>query len=154
MIGTVSTVRFGYAFIHSAGKYFFVHATQMPADDVGRRYLVSGEEVSFTVGQHNGRSVATNVELLQPRATEDLAGYYEEGQVSKVGHRGEFCYVLRPFGGCVMLHWKDVKNAQSKCEYGIKFFVGQEWRYEIAPPISGDDTDAWIAKNAVEICRN
>jgi cold shock CspA family protein len=96
--GYVSAVKFGYGFIQTDSKAYFVHASQMPCDDLGRRYLLPNEEVSFVVGTHNNRPCAMAVELLTPRAMA-TENEYEEGSVCKIGRRGEYCFVLRPYDG-------------------------------------------------------
>lgn len=150
MIGTVRTVNFGYAFIGCSAGLIFCHASEMPPDEVGRRYLLPGEKVSFELGQYNGRKRAVNVSLCVPREPVDLDTYYEEGEVKHVRSRGEYAFVLRPFGGAVMLHWHNVQSAQSYDNGHVKFFPGQQWRYAIAPPLDGDPDNAWLAVNAVE----
>jgi cold shock CspA family protein len=168
MTGKIKAVQFGYAFIRSDdGRDMFLHASEMPCDDVGRRYVLPDEEVTFEIGEHQARPCAKAVELVHPRPPADLNGYYEEGRVHKVGRQrdigersdpdfrpgiaGEWCFVHRPFGGVAYLHWRDVKSAQSRCSHGISFYVGQLWRYEIKPPLSGNDNDPWCCTNAVEI---
>jgi cold shock CspA family protein len=170
MQGTVKTVDFGFAFITAHGRDYFVHATEIPCDDIGRRFLLPGEAVEFDVGEHQGRTCAKNVELITPRALDyDPKTYFEEGDVVKVHvprvevddfdegecprkiPHGQWCYVLRPFGGSAYLHWRNVKSFQTSWEKGVKFYVGQRWRYAIRPPYSGKENDAWAAVDAVEV---
>lgn len=172
MTGKIVKAAFGFAFIQpdtNRGPNIFCHASEMPCDDIGRRYLLPDEMVTFDIGDHQGRTVAKNVELVHPRPVADLKGYFEEGCVHKVGRQrapegdaeedsvfqrpiiGEWCFVHRPFGGVGYLHWQNVKSSQSSCNNRISFFVGQLWRYEIKPPRNGNDNDAWQCINAVEL---
>jgi cold shock CspA family protein len=150
MIGTVCEANFGYAFISCPKGRIFCHATQMPIDEVGRRYLLPDEKVTFELGKHNGRTVASKVELCTPHEPVDIHSYLEEGQVQSVRANGGYAFISRPFGGVVMLNWRNVHRS---CENrrGIDFFPGQQWRYRIAPPINGIDTLAWLAVDAEEI---
>lgn len=151
MTGYVSEVKFGYVFISCRLGSIFCHASAMPVDEAGRRYLMLGEKISFDLDKHNGRTVAVNVELLNPREPVDLDSYCEEGTVHNVRNRGEYCFILRPFGGVAMLHWQNVRSCKSKCQYGVKFEYGQMWRYAIEPPLDGDEQRAWRAVDAIEV---
>ena len=153
MTGTVTNSQFGYSFIQTPeGADYFCHASEMPCDEIGRRYLVPGEGVVFEPSTHNGNAVAKNVQLTTARATEDLNGHFEEGAVSKVGPRGEYCFVLRPFGGACFLHWENVQHFFSTTELGrVRFYRGQQWRWQVAPPRGTREGEPWLAVSAVEL---
>jgi cold shock CspA family protein len=154
MIGTVNNSNFGYAFISGHdGTLYFAHATQMPEDEIGRHFLLSGEAVTFdTAPPRNGTrtALAVNVQLVVPREKVDLSGYFEEGEVSKVGFG--YAFVLRPFGGVAFLHWENVKHyfGQS-AKTRVRFCKGQKWRFEVASPRGTRQDEPWLAVNAVEI---
>jgi hypothetical protein len=106
----------------------FVHATQIPEDNLGRRYLIVGEKIKFDIGFNGGdtRTMAVNVELLSPRQDDDPAEYWEEGYVERL--KGPYGAIIkRPPGGWIFLH-RD--NAVTR----IAFEEFQVWRYRVAPP--------------------
>jgi cold shock CspA family protein len=152
MIGKVRTTNFGYAFIRCEDRNIFCHATQMPVDELGRKYLVPGEAVTFEIGKGPKGPMAVNVQLATPREKPDLLGYFEEGAVSKTTAHGYAAFVLRPFGGAAFLHWENVKHCFTKKENGhVWFYPGQRWRFEIASPIGTRADEPWLAKYAVEL---
>jgi cold shock CspA family protein len=151
--GRVQRVEFGYAFIKGEdGISYFAHATHMPCDEVGRRYLHSGEQVTFTPATVKGKPQAHNVQLVNPRPPVVVDGYTEEGEVKNVSAGGEYCFVLRPYGGVALLHRRNVKGCTQLTGFGEPVFVeGTRWEFGIAPPRINDDTRPWIAVNAVEL---
>ncbi len=152
MKGVVTQANVGYAFIASPGEDFFAHVSEVPTDEVGRRYLATGERIEFDA-QQTGKAYrcAVNVRILSPREPVDPDSYVEEGTVDKVSRHGDFCFVLRPHGGVAMLHADSVREVESKYDDGRPyFFKGQVWSYRLTPPLK-DEHRAWLAVNACEL---
>jgi cold shock CspA family protein len=156
MVGIVLRSHLGYAFIKcESGEVIFAHAAQMQTDEVGRRYLIAGEQVEFEIRKNDkpGRHehVAANIRILSPREPAP-ADYSEEGTVDKVSRNGDFCFVLRPYGGVAMLHRDAVRQYESKSEDGSPYFFREQvWSFSISPPII-DEHRAWLATDARELC--
>lgn len=149
MIGTVCEVQFGYAFIACGNRKYFCHASQMPIDEVGRRYLLPDEQVSLELTKHNDRLVAANVELCTPHEPVDLDSYFEDGHVQRICSGGACAFLLRPFGGAALLKWQNVVSYKSNAHYGVRFAPNQRWRYGIKRP--ADIGRPWLAVDAVEL---
>lgn len=151
MNGTVDNVQFAYAFVRGTDRLnYFVPAEQMPMDELGRRYLMPGEEVTFTPSTGDGRSgQARDIRLVTQRPP--VVGYYEEeGMVKHVAPSGEYCFVERPFGGVAMLHHRQVCGCNPHDEDDKTTFVrGQRWAFEIRRP--KDITRPWLAVHARQL---
>jgi cold shock CspA family protein len=158
MIATVHYSTVTYAIARSEeGNRVFVRGPEIPADEVGRRFLVRGERIEFDLGMRPGsnrepREQAVNVKLLSPRAPVNPDTHTEEGAVQSVSRKGDFCFIARPdCGDNVFLHIDNVDQCESKYEDGTPyFFVGQVWAYRVTPPLS-DKQKGWLAVNAKEL---
>lgn len=151
MNGKVNNVQFGYGFIEGDDKQkYFAHATEMPVDELGRRYLLPGEAVTFQPLIRCGNLQACGINLVTLRAP--FVGHYEEeGTVRNVAADGAYCFVLRPFGGVAMLHHRRVRECNFRDTWTNQpvFEPGQSWAFEIVRP--ADIARPWLAHNARQL---
>jgi cold shock CspA family protein len=151
MRGVVKNVEFAYGFITGQdGAEYFAPAVQMPFDELGRRYLLPGEEVKFVPCMGEGRrQQAHDITLVTPRAPHE-GHYVEEGDVCKVGGDGEYAFIRRPFGGVAMLHHRRVVSCKLRdIDNRPMFEPGQWWAFEIVKP--KDTARPWLANKAREM---
>lgn len=151
MRGIVGLVNVDYVHIFPTdreGNHFpntkpvFCHISQMPMDEVGRRYLCPREEVEFEIGEgRGGKSCAVDVELVVAREPVAIDDYWEDGQVGAV--RSGYAFVKRPYGGLAFLHKANVQQGS------INFVVGQWWRYKVECPVNPEQS--WLAMEAIEM---
>ena len=69
MLGIVSFYNrkrgWGFAIPADNSNDLFLHASQLPLD---HRYLIEGDEISFEIGERNGRPLALNIRIIKDAA--------------------------------------------------------------------------------------
>lgn len=150
MEGIVSNVvPAGYAFltVKDFDAQVFCGPADMPADSIGRKYLLLGESVSFELGSNEKGKVAKNIKLLSPRppVNIDIATHREIGTVLIV-HRGDHtCMLKRHGGGLAYLTIRDVREFPAGQR---SFQLGQIFEYNIKQRCTTDKRNEWLAINA------
>jgi hypothetical protein len=115
-----------FAFLRgNDGATYFCPVQNMPADEIGRKYLTAGEWVSFDLYESNKKLCARNVKVLSPRKPVPPS-YREIGTVIRISPKGDFCFLRRPFFA------DDVFLSASRAEGN--FCIGQKFSYKVSAP--------------------
>jgi hypothetical protein len=138
---------FSCAFAECQAGRVFVGFHNVPADEVGRKYLLAGEEIEFELVPNAARGriqSAENVRILTPREPVDIHTYREAGTITQVGPYGDYGFVKREFhcaSAFAFLHYKQQMPGSPRLA------VGQVYEYGVAPPAPGKNT--WKAVGAL-----
>ena len=118
-----------FAFLRSNdGATYFCPIQNMPADEIGRKYLTVGEWVSFDLYESNKKLCARNVKVRSARKPVSPS-YREIGTVIRISRRGDFCFLRRPFFS------DDVFLSAFRVEGGrFRFRIGQKFSYKVSAP--------------------
>jgi hypothetical protein len=115
-----------FAFLRSNdGATYFCPVQNMPADEIGRKYLTAGEWVSFDLYESNKKLCARNVKVLSARKPVPPS-YREIGTVIRISPKGDFCFLRRPFFA------DDVFLSASRAEGNFR--IGQKFSYKVSAP--------------------
>jgi hypothetical protein len=142
------SVAFNHAFVQSPFGILQVPFSSVPEDEVGRRYLLPGEEIEFEISKAGKWRKASTIRILSPREPIDRRIYREIGQIEKMfGHpEPRYAFLVREFFSNVQI-FLGRNEIVSDSSQALR--VGDWYEYGVEPP---DDTQrSWQAKDAVFI---
>jgi cold shock CspA family protein len=93
------------------GNTYLAPAKEVDEDEVGRRFLIDGEAVSFDARtDDNGHKLSARAVSFDAREAVDTNDYHETCTIRKIGRRRDtfFGWLNRPCGSSLYFHSSDI----------------------------------------------